>query len=113
MNKLLKNIIKIWKNKKAIAEGYYNTLIRHPKIERIAVSRLEICGNCDLINYEGDKCMVPGTAPCCSACGCCLKIKSRSLSSECAHPDGPKWDSLMTDAEEDIYYKKINYKPEI
>ena len=56
--------------------------------------------------------MVPGTAPCCSVCGCKLALKTRSLSSECPHPDGPKWKAKMTSEQEDAYYKKINYNPD-
>jgi hypothetical protein len=39
----------------------------------------------------GTSCMLVGTQPCCSACGCSLSMKLRSPDSECAHPDGPKW----------------------
>jgi hypothetical protein len=39
----------------------------------------------------GTSCMIVGTHPCCSACGCSLSMKLRSPDSECAHPDGPKW----------------------
>lgn len=55
---------------------------------------------------------MPGTEPCCGACGCSLSFKTRSLASECAHPDGPLWEAILTQEEEDIIYKKLNYNPE-
>jgi len=56
--------------------------------------------------------MIPGTQPCCSACGCKLSFKIRSLSSKCAHPDGPKWKALLSQEEEDNLYEKIEYNPD-
>ena len=73
---------------------------------------MSVCMNCPLIDTEGSKCMVPGTAPCCSACGCKLGFKTRSLSSECAHPDGPRWQAILKTEEEDKLYQDINYNPD-
>ena len=56
--------------------------------------------------------MVPGTAPCCGECGCKLAFKARSLASECPHPDGPKWEALLDEKEEDKLYDELDYKPE-
>lgn len=105
-------LLKIWKSRKQIWEGIKNTWIRHPKIERIAYDRLAICEDCDLIDRGGNKCVLPGSQPCCGECGCKLTLKARSLSSECPHPNGPKWKALMTDEEQDEYYTKINYNPD-
>lgn len=105
-------LLKIWKSRKQIWEGIKNTWIRHPKIERIAYDRLAICEDCDLIDREGSKCVLPGSQPCCGECGCKLTLKARSLSSECPHPKGAKWKALMTDEEQDEYYTKINYNPD-
>lgn len=55
---------------------------------------------------------MPGTQPCCEVCGCKLSFKTRSLASECPHPDGSKWVAQMTQEEEDKYYKEINYNPD-
>jgi hypothetical protein len=52
--------------------------------------------------------MVPGTAPCCNkelgGCGCCLALKTRSLSSEC--PKG-HWKAELTQEEEDKLNEKL------
>ena len=56
--------------------------------------------------------MVPGTAPCCSQCGCKLAFKVRSLASECPHPDGAKWEALLDEKEEDKLYDELDYKPD-
>ena len=102
----------IWKNKMKILEGVKNTLFKKDNVEFIAAERMKICEACPLIDREGSKCMVPGTAPCCGACGCKLAFKTRSLSSECAHPDKPKWEAILTDEEQDKLYEEINYNPD-
>lgn len=56
--------------------------------------RMKICRGCELLDTKGTLCMVKGTHPCCGACGCSLSMKLRSLESECAHPDGPKWKEI-------------------
>jgi len=53
---------------------------------------MKICKECPKIDTVGLTCMVTGTQPCCSVCGCSLALKLRSLDSSCPHPDGPKWD---------------------
>ena len=88
----------IWKNRKQILEGIKNATIRNEFVEEIALERNAICDQCP---SKGDKCAVPGTAPCCNECGCSLTFKTRSLSSEC--PLG-KWKALLSEEEED----KIN-----
>jgi hypothetical protein len=95
-----------------ILEGVKNSIFKKDHIEFIASERMKICQACPLIDLKGDKCMVPGTAPCCGACGCKLAFKTRSLSSECAHPDKPKWESILTDEEQDKLYEEIKYNPE-
>ena len=52
-------------------------------VEDIAFFRNEICRVCEFIDTTGAKCAVPGTQPCCGECGCSLKLKTRSLSSDC------------------------------
>jgi len=94
MNKLKK----IWKDRNKIMEGITNTLIRNEFVEDVARHRMEVCDAC---NQKGDECLVAGTAPCCNECGCSLSFKTRSLSSECPHPDGPKWKALVSEEEED------------
>ena len=102
----------IWSERKKILEGIKNSLFKKEHVEAIAEKRMSICNTCPLIDTKGDLCLVPGTAPCCGACGCKLSLKIRSLSSECAHPDGPQWLAVLTENEEDHLYTNINYKPE-
>lgn len=90
------NLKKIWENRKKIYEGIKNSVIRDAFVEDVAAKRMALC---DLCPSKGDKCEVPGTAPCCNECGCSLAFKVRSLSSEC--PLG-EWEALMTEKEEDI-----------
>jgi hypothetical protein len=98
----MSNVLKtIWKNKKEILEGIKNSIIRDDFVEQIATLRNEVCDSCEL---KGNKCAVSGTGPCCNECGCSLSFKTRSLSSFCPHPDGPKWKKIMSEKEED----KIN-----
>ena len=88
----------IWKNRKQIAEGIKNSIIRDQFVEEVAEDRMSICLNCPNIDKEGSNCLVPKTQPCCSLCGCSLSLKTRSLSSEC--PDD-HWPALLTEEQED------------
>ena len=106
----------IWKSKWKILQGLYNTLVVKPEIEKIAYERMAICLQCPLYDAVGTGCVIPGTQPCCNSlkggCGCKLHLLQRSLSSECSHPDGPKWKAVLTDEEQDELYNKVNFKPE-
>jgi len=102
----------IWTHRKQIFEGITNSIFKKDLVEKIAAERMMICKACPIIDLEGSKCMVPGTQPCCGDCGCKLAFKTRSLSSECTHPDGPKWPAIMDQDEEDKLYKEIGYEPE-
>lgn len=109
---IFQKIAKIWKNKWMIFEGFKNTVSKKDDIEAVAAGRLIICSDCPLFDMIGDSCVVPGTQPCCKACGCCMKVKSRAMSAECAHPDGPKWKAEMSVDEQDKLYEKLDYDPE-
>ena len=85
---------KIWTNKKEIFEGIKNSVMKDQFIESVSIQRMGICKKCPELDLKGKKCDVPGTQPCCGNCGCSLKFKTRSLSSEC--PTG-KWKALLTD----------------
>lgn len=102
----------IWNQRMKILEGVKNSIFKKDHIEFIALERMKICEACPLIDKEGSKCMLPGSQPCCSACGCKLSLKTRSMSSECSHPDGPKWESMITEEEEEKLYEDINYDPD-
>jgi len=102
------NIIKIWKNKGAILEGITNSIFKREDVEEIAQHRMQICKECDLLDEQGDGCMVPGTQPCCNekkgGCGCSLSLKTKALSSDC--PLG-KWEAILTEEEEDKLNQKL------
>ncbi len=104
---MLNNAIKIWKEKGKILEGVRNNIFKKEHIEEIASSRNEICIKCPHIDIKGDKCAVVGTQPCCSECGCSLRLKTRSLSSDC--PKG-YWKAMTTQQEEDFIRASINQK---
>ena len=74
---------------------------------------MKLCESCDLIDRKGTECALPGTQPCCSECGCKLSYKIRSLSSECPHPNGSRWNAILTEEDEDKFYDQINYNPDI
>ena len=93
-----------FKNATSILEGIKNNLFKKEHIEAEAELRFSICKKCTSLDTEGKSCLVSGTQPCCSQCGCSLELKTRSLSSEC--PLG-KWPALMTEEEEDALIEKM------
>ena len=107
---MLQKIRKIWKNKWFILEGVFNYYFTRKKIKRVAYWRNEICKTCPLFDPEGSKCEVPGTQPCCADCGCSLKYKTYSMSSEC--PQG-RWFAVMTEEEEDDLNAKLESNGDI
>ena len=84
---------KIWQSKFLILAGLLNKIFKRDPVEVIYNKRLRICKQCPLRDVLGNKCLVPGTGPCCGQCGCSESVKLRSLDSECPHPDGAKWKS--------------------
>ena len=105
---LRKSIIQIWKSKGQILEGVTNSVFKREDVEEIAKVRMEICYFCDLYTESDEGCMVVATSPCCNqklgGCGCSLKFKTRSLSSEC--PMG-HWKAELSQAEEDMLNQKL------
>lgn len=105
---LRENIIRVWKSKGQILEGVTNSIFKKEDVEQIAQQRMQICEKCELLDVQGDGCMVGGTAPCCNeklgGCGCSLTFKTRSLSSEC--PKG-YWLAEVTQEEEDVINQKL------
>jgi hypothetical protein len=77
-----------WKNRHMIWKALKHYISKDEHIERLAKTRMSICAECPLLDLKGTKCFVPGTQPCCGDCGCSLKLKTRSIESEC--PQG-KW----------------------
>lgn len=104
----LNNIIQIWKTKGQILEGVKNNIFKKEDVEEIAKARMDICFHCDLYTESDSGCMVVATSPCCNqelgGCGCSLKFKTRSLSSEC--PKG-HWKAETSQDEEDMINQKL------
>ena len=86
--KIVEKLIRIWKNRHLILDGFKNYVTKRADIERLARTRMSICEECPLLDLKGGKCFAPGTQPCCGSCGCSLKLKTRSQEAEC--PEG-KW----------------------
>ena len=98
-----------FKNSKSILEGIKNSLFKREHVEAEAQLRFEICRKCASLDSDGIQCLMPGTEPCCSECGCSLDLKTRSLSSECPLK---KWPALMTEEEENALIEKITQDDE-
>jgi hypothetical protein len=109
---MLTSLKEIYNHRKQILEGVTNSLFKKAHIEKIAFERMEICNECNRFDTEGKSCMIPGTQPCCAECGCKLYLKTRSLSTQCPHPDGPRWPAILEQDEEDKLYKDINFDPD-
>lgn len=92
------NLLKIWKNRGKILEGIKNNIFKKEHIVQIADERKVLCEACEHYDVEGSKCashLAP--KPCCGHCGCSIKLKTFSMSSEC--PVG-KWKAVMNEEEE-------------
>ena len=98
-------LINAWKNKKQILEGFVNSVFKREDIEEVSAVRMAVCNTCPLLDLDGSKCLVPGTQPCCSGCGCSLYMKTRSLSSSC--PEN-KWGALVDEIEEHQIEEHLN-----
>lgn len=106
----MKALKTIWSNKTKIFEGVKNSIFKSEHVEEIAAARMEICNACPHIDHEGDSCLVSGTQPCCGKCGCSLKLKLRSLSSQCGDEENPRWLALLSPEEEQALKEEIDYK---
>jgi len=102
-------LLEIWKHKGQILEGIKNSVFKKEHVEEVAAARNVICQSCDLIDRTGDECVMPGTQPCCSVCGCSLQFLQRSLSSKC---EAGKWDAILSDDEEDLLNEHLNPEQE-
>jgi hypothetical protein len=92
---------KIFKARKQIMEGAFNLMKKDEFVETTAEYRMSICKTC---KYFDGKCAVPGTGPCCGACGCSLAVKTRSLSTVCGaieKGEEPKWLPVLSQEQDD------------
>jgi len=88
LRKIVQSLKTIWVKRYEILDGLKNYVHQTDHVEKIAAARMEICNECPLIDLKGSHCFAPGTQPCCSSCGCSLKLKTRSVDDSC--PEG-KW----------------------
>jgi hypothetical protein len=101
---LINKIRTIFKNRKAIWQGFYFRYFGEDDwVDNVADARMKVCLRCPHIDNTGENCLVPGTQPCCGKCGCSLKLKIYSLSSNCGDEENPRWHALLTEEQEDIY----------
>jgi hypothetical protein len=110
---MAKTLMEVFHNRKKIFEGIKNSIFTKDTVEKIAHERALVCRDCPEKDIKGDKCFVPGTAPCCGVCGCKLAWKLRALSEECPHPNGPKWPAILTPEEEGEVNKKLGINDEL
>lgn len=101
----MRDVIKIWKEKGKILEGIKNNIFRNADVENIAAERMSICETCPDLDTRGNSCIVPGTQPCCSLCGCSLGLKTRALSAAC---DGHKWLAIVSPEEQIIIDRHLS-----
>ena len=85
-------IRKIIKNRRNIITGIKNWLIRKNYTEQLYKERMAICAKCPHLSKTDEGCMMPKTQPCCSLCGCSLKLKLRDPASAC---DISKWKAIQ------------------
>jgi len=104
MKKPWKKYLNAFKNVNEIAEGVKNNMFKKEHIEAIFTDRYQVCVGCPLIDLKGTNCLVPGSQPCCSDCGCSFHFKLRSLSSEC--PKG-YWLAVTSEEEEELINQQI------
>jgi hypothetical protein len=112
-------IAKIIKYRKEILEGAFNLAVKDEFVESVSEYRINICKGC---KYFDGNCAVPGTGPCCGACGCSLAVKTRSLSTVCGaiqKNEDPKWLPVISREDEqnmlaktqELLEKQNNIKP--
>lgn len=103
------SLAKIWKSRKQILEGAFNLARKDEFVEAVSAYRMNICNTCTHLS-ESEKCAIPGTGPCCGACGCSLAVKTRSLSTACGAieiGEDPKWLPIMSEKQEDQFQDQI------
>jgi hypothetical protein len=91
------NVRKLWKHKNEILEGLKNNIFKTEAVEKVVEERNKICLTCEFNDPLGEKCEVPGTGPCCGACGCSHALKQRCLSCEC---EKGFWKAVITDEQQ-------------
>jgi hypothetical protein len=85
----MKKISNIWQNRKAIAEGIKNSIVKDETIELIAEQRRVICNSCPELNNQCNSAI----KDCCGVCGCMIEFKTRSMQSSCPNN---KWSAVKS-----------------
>jgi hypothetical protein len=100
------NLRQIWANRKKIFEGIKNKAIKDAFVEEVYKKRMAICKVCPHFDEEGTECAMPGTQPCCGACGCSLGWKARSLASWCGDETNVRWKAAISVKQENELIEK-------
>lgn len=109
---MLSKIKYVWKNRKKIWEGIWNSWFPNLYVEKIAKERSKICQSnvCGVYDKYGTfEATFIKNSSACGGCGCSERYKTRSLSSWCYLKDigkEPLWDAVMTEKEEDEFRQK-------
>lgn len=76
-NKLIK-IIKALPKIKTIIRSFYTFETKQDLLNKDDKykQRINICMSCENVDNEGKSCVIEGSQPCCSICGCSIKIKA-------------------------------------
>lgn len=98
---------RIWANRKKIIEGIKNKAMKDAFVEEIYKKRMAICKTCEHFDEAGTECVMPGTQPCCGACGCSLGWKARSLASWCGDETNIRWHAALTERQEERLNSKF------
>lgn len=93
------------RSRREILSGIKNYYIRDKDVDRVAKFRYGICVKCEHFSNDDRNCVIEGSTPCCSLCGCSLRLKVYSLSSSCPEH---KWDKIISLEEEIMYLSKKN-----
>lgn len=86
-----------------IANGWKNYMFQDPIVEKVAISRAEICSQCPRSEYSKiiqfllkEKRIREIEGMICNACGCPLSAKCRSLKSPCPESKWPEVETFIT-----------------
>lgn len=110
------DLLNAWKNRRKILEGIWNSIFPNSFVKKIAAERRKICesNTCGYYDSKGinNACYIKGS-PCCIACGCNMKWKHHSLSSQCGLSSvekEPLWKSIMSSEQEEKFKAKHKIK---
>lgn len=104
---MLENIRHLWKNKKKIIQGIWNSYFGSDPTNKIAQNRLYICRTeCPYYDHDGswEKAYVKGKEAC-GICGCNLEFLTHSMESQCSMIEigkDPLWKAVTVNPENNV-----------